>query len=175
MRFSKFLILITCVGGFNACGELPENIDATYRFNGRDISAAPPCAACAVVEASVFRPTPTVAVYPEDLMFYGDSSATDGLEPQKVRVTNATSSTVLVSNVYIVDDGDTTTGEGGGAYFSVSTVADLDRPLAPDDAVEFEVSFSLSSTQRSAFLVIETTHASYSSLVVTLYGKFFDW
>ena len=175
MRSSKFIILITCAWGISACGSLPEPINESYAIDGFDSITPPSCTSCPVIEEPAPRPIPTIAAYPEDLMFYGDSSAVENLAPQRVVVKNDTSSTVLLSNVYIVDDGQSSTGEGGAAYFTVSTTADLDKPLYAGDSVEFEVAFALSSTQRSAFLVFETTHTSYSSLVVTLYGKYFDW
>ena len=117
---------------------------------------------------------PRIDAAPNSLMFYGDSNAVAGLEPQVVSVVNRTFSAVLITSVYIAKDEWTASEQDDTEFFAV-TLPDMTQPLLGGQAMDFVVEFEPSSVQRRALLVIETTHPSYASLVVELAGKFFVW
>lgn len=109
---------------------------------------------------------------PSQVMFYGGIDSPAVIEPRTVTVTNNTTSTVLVTRVFIVDAATLTTEGADAQYFSVAQ-ANLDEPLSAGGTLDLSVSFTVSTEQRGAFLVIETTHPGTKSMVVSLAGKIF--
>lgn len=110
-------------------------------------------------------------IVPDSLMFYADLGS-EGFEPQQVTVINKTLYVVLITGVYITDKNGKTTGTGDDAFFKVD-VPD-DKPiLGPSEHVSFDVRFLGSTEQRTAWLVVETTHAGNPVLSVSLSGKYF--
>ncbi len=117
-------------------------------------------------------PTPQIATLPTELGFFGSINSEAVQTAHPVIITNGTSSWVQVTNIYIVDAESFAVNGGDAQYFDVEE-PDLEEPLGTGDSMELLVSFGLSSDQRSALLVIETTHPAHKSLVVALSGKVF--
>ena len=163
--------------GLLACGDAPQQ-DSPFSIDrgaedGYVHSGPTPCPEC-TVHPSIWTPTLAVGAFPEHLAFYGDAESSDNVEPKTVTVRNSTTSTILISDIFLVDDAASTGGENGAAFFDFDT-PDLDQPLGSGDEIEVVVSFHSSSVQRSAILVVQTTHQSYTSLAVQLEGKYFFW
>lgn len=159
-----------------ACGgpiddEAPNKIPAPAECTGCMVEETEPA-----VDPEPWTRPAHVAATPREVLFYSELGSASAELPRLVRVVNTTSSTVLMTSAYIVDI-ETLMQEGNGdsAYFRVE-VPTIEEPLAPGDEADLFVTFALSSAQRTAMLVIETTHPAYQSLVVSLAGKtFVNW
>ncbi len=117
-------------------------------------------------------PAPQIEATPTELGFFGSIDSEAVRSTRTVTITNGTSSWVQVTRVYVVDAESLAVGGGDAMYFDVEE-PDLDEPLGHGDSLELLVSFVMSSHQRSALLVVETTHPAHKSLVVSLSGKIF--
>lgn len=143
-----------------------------------DLSAAAPapdagCLNCEMqLEESerVLEVMPHLAAEPRQLLFYGDELS--GLTSQLTKVANHTRETVYITRAYVVDDPLSLIGAHGSDYFTIRTPT-FPTPLIVEDQQGIEVSFRRSTHERSALLVIETNHPDFSSLIVTLSGKYF--
>ena len=124
-------------------------------------------------ETPTREPRAAVSVSPIGLSFYGDMDSERAPEAQSITISNTTPSTVLIGDVYLADH-HSKSGRGGAAYFQVGWVPDAEaNVLPPNQTLELEIHFSQSTQQRSAVVVIETTHPDYPMLYVGLTGKYF--
>ena len=76
---------------------------------------------------------------------------------------------LVVLNGHVNDQVEETDDSG---FFNIEE-ADIDDPLGPGEKCEIIVSFSRSTVQRVAMLVIDTTHPTFAMLKVELSGKYF--
>lgn len=152
-----------------ACGSAPRTIDDSGTL------AEPPCLNCddsLPEEPEVhFSQVPRVYVTPEEVMFYADLT-TDHFEREPVWVTNTTADPVEVTDIYVANSSEPNSTKNDADYFFV------DKPVgrifvASGESTSFDVGFYGSSEQRSAWLVVQTTHELHDFLLVPLDGKFF--
>jgi hypothetical protein len=163
-------IAVTVAGSCIACGTEPGDDTLPTDDAANDvINVCLGCEPPPAIEEQHLTPTAMVQALPPRLMFYGDTSTTDGLAPQLVTVRNSTPSTVLIIDAYIAN------GEHGGAEFFALESPSFEEPLSTHDELAFTVSFASSSEQQDALLVIETTHEGFPQLIVELSGKLFLW
>lgn len=114
-----------------------------------------------------------VTTRPSEVLFYGDLTATTGLDPRVITIRNDTLSAVLITSATIVDDDSKDEMfAGGAAFFSVETPLS-DDPIAAYSEGQITVAFEQSLKQRFAMLVITTTHPGFPELHVPLAGKVF--
>lgn len=114
-----------------------------------------------------------VVARPAEVMFYGDLTASAGLDPRVITIHNDTLSAVLLTSATIIDDG--TKDElylGGAPYFTIANAL-AEAPLVANGEAQITVAFEPSIKQRFAVLVITTTHPGFPELRVPLAGKVF--
>lgn len=116
-----------------------------------------------------FRSSPRVFVWPTELMFYSEAAAE--MPTQALTVQNDTAQAVIVKNAYVIES-PALIGAGGALYFSVEELGE-EVYLDAGDAFALDVSFFGDTQQRSALVIIETTHPSFPFFVVPVTGKVF--
>ena len=154
-----------------ACGPEPEGVSHSQN----EIESAESCLNCNEVgdesDEDDYSQSSHVNVFPQELMFYGELSASDILA-ETVTVKNATLSSVMITAVYVV--GDTTIyGDDADEFFQTDWEYSSDNLLGPGDSLDITVQFHPSHELRSGGLFIETTHISFGLLEVELSGKLF--
>lgn len=116
-----------------------------------------------------FKSSPRVFVSPTELMFYSEAAAE--LPAQVLTIHNDTAQAVIVKNAYVIES-PALIGAGGALYFSIEELGE-EVYLDAGDAFAIDVSFFGDTQQRSALVIIETTHPSFPFFVVPVTGKVF--
>lgn len=171
----KYRIISGLVAGLwlgTSCG------DPTPSERSRDRAAAPGarCINCdsesPPVPAPVLKETDILKVFPAHLSFFNDF---DGELPRtdSVTVINSTESTVLLSNVQVVNVQNHQAEKSGAAYFTTNWAPGASVVLQPGFVAQIAVTFSPTTELRSALLVITTSHPEFTRLEVSLTGKHF--
>lgn len=152
--------------------------DPTASKRSSDRAAAPeaPCINCDSESPSPPRPvlqeTDILKVSPEHLSFFNDF---DGELPRtdSVTVINSTESTVLLSNVQVVNVQNHQAEKSGATYFTTNWTPGNSVVLQPGFEAQIAVTFSPTTELRSALLLITTSHPEFTRLEVSLTGKHF--
>ena len=115
---------------------------------------------------------PRVWATPDLLTFFGDYEGSEQCISREVVIVNDTAHPVHVTRAYLEDDG-SHISRSGSDFFEVAWQGDMAHLLPPQGQLPIEVQFYRSIEQRSASLVIETTHPDYPVLLIALTGKYF--
>ncbi len=109
---------------------------------------------------------------PDLLTFFGDYESSHEVISRDVSIVNDTPHPVHITKIYIEDDG-SVVSRHGSEFFNVSWDTEATVLLAPEARAQVQVDFHRSLEQRSASMVIETTHPDYPVLLIVLTGKSF--
>ena len=113
-----------------------------------------------------------VRAIPEELSFFGDAD-TEGTPIAQVAIVNQTDIAILITNVRIMDVETENSGKDGATYFEVDWAVGIPITIAQGDQTELEVTFSQTTEQRSAKMLVTTSHPDFPILEVGLTGKYF--
>ncbi len=113
-----------------------------------------------------------IRAIPEELTFFGDAD-TQGTPIGQVVIVNQTDVPVLITYVQIRDIETETSGKDGATYFEVNWDPGMPTTIAQGDQTELEVTFSQTTEQRSAVMLVTTSHPDFPTLEVSLTGKYF--
>ena len=109
---------------------------------------------------------------PELLTFFGDYQASSELLARDVAIVNDTDHPIHILKVSIADDGSVVSRHGSD-FFHVEWDTESTLMVPPDSRVYVQTRFLRSLEQRSASMIVETTHPDYPELVIVLTGKYF--
>ena len=132
-------------------------------------------------EARLFPSAPTqsseqdaerVWATPELLTFFGDYQASSELLSRDVAIVNDTPHPIHILNVSIADDGSVVSRHGSD-FFDVEWDTESTLMVPPESRVQVKTRFLRSLEQRSASMIVETTHPDFPELVIVLTGKYF--
>ena len=113
-----------------------------------------------------------VRAIPEELSFFGDAD-TESTPIDQVAIVNQTDIAILITNVKIMDVETQNSGKDGATYFEVDWAVGVPIIITQGDQAELEVTFSQTTEQRSALMLITTSHPDFPTLEVNLTGKYF--
>jgi len=161
------------IGLGTSCGAPPS---PNQRSPEHVASGEAPCLNCKsevpTQKKTILEEIDIIKVSPNHLSFFNDFDG--GLsETDSVTVINSTERTVLLSNVQVQNVRIHQAEKSGTTYFTTDWPPGNSVVLHPGFEAQIAVTFSPTTEQRSALLVITTSHPEFARLEVSLTGKHF--
>ncbi len=162
------------IGLGTSCGAPPSPNQRSPEYVA---SREAPCLNCeseipSPQKTTTLKESDIIKVSPTHLSFFNDFDG--GLsETDSVTVINSTERTVLLSNVQVQHVRIHQAEKSGATYFTTDWPPGNSVVLQPGFEAQIAVTFSPTTEQRSALLVITTSHPEFTQLEVSLTGKHF--